>query len=218
MGLYKQYQVAGGKDLKRSIPSAALSVKSPSSKDAAARSKDLFFPPLPGQTGADYHPQLRNPSPNDTVINFYSWHVHVYFFHEDVNVTSRTLALRDQFISTFSLAQCSDDCFMGGPFDTCNQGMCVWEPVYGVDGPHPYGQWGVYMPNEYVAETVSWFSANHGEFEVLFHPNTGYMVGDHDSRAIWIKQMVPLDINFLIWLQCEWFECSLQNTVPALPK
>lgn len=56
-------------------------------------------------------------------------------------------------------------------------GMCVWEPVYGVDGPHPYGQWGVYMPNEYVAEVVSWMSANHGEFEVLFHPNTGYMVG-----------------------------------------
>ncbi len=55
--------------------------------------------------------------------------------------------------------------------------MCVWDPVYGVDGPHPYGQWGVYMPNEYVAEVVSWMSANHGEFEVLFHPNTGYMVG-----------------------------------------
>lgn len=53
----------------------------------------------------------------------------------------------------------------------------MWDPVYGVDGPHPYGQWGVYMPNEYVLETVSWMSANHGEFEVLFHPNTGYMVG-----------------------------------------
>jgi len=139
--------------------------------------------------------------------------------------------------------------------------MCVWEPVYGVDGPHPYGQWGVYMPNEYVAEVVSWMSANHGEFEVLFHPNTGYMVGgkihlsflfdaqvydremlrrrhlvqhlefdvnsqiktlftdtDHGSRAIWIKQMVPLDMNFLIWLQCQWFECSLQDTVAVVPK
>jgi hypothetical protein len=55
--------------------------------------------------------------------------------------------------------------------------MCVWDPYYGVDGPHPYGQWGVYLPNEYVLETLSWMSANHGEFEVLFHPNTGYMVG-----------------------------------------
>lgn len=33
------------------------------------------------------------------------------------------------------------------------------------------------MPNEYVFETITWFSANHGEFDVLFHPNTGYMVG-----------------------------------------
>ncbi len=53
----------------------------------------------------------------------------------------------------------------------------MWDPVYGVDGPHPYGQWGVYLPNEYLAEALAWMSANHGEFEVLFHPNTGYMVG-----------------------------------------
>ncbi len=88
--------------------------------------------------------------------------------------------------------------------------MCAWEPFYGVDGPHPYGQWGIYIPNEYIAPAIAWLSMNHGEFEVLFHPNTGYMVGDHDQnkRAIWIKQIVPLDIDFLVWLQCQWFECS----------
>jgi aromatic ring-cleaving dioxygenase len=143
-----------------------------------ARDKSLFFPPLPGQNGVDYHPQLRNlVEDNTTQLMYYSWHIHVYFFHEDKNVTDRTLALRDQFIKRFSLATCDDDCFMGGPFDTCTQGMCVWDPIYGVDGPHPYGQWGVYMPNEYLAPAVAWFSANHGEFDVLFHPNTGYMVG-----------------------------------------
>ena len=37
---------------------------------------------------------------------------------------------------------------------------------------------------------------------------------DHDGekRALWIKQQVPLDINFLIWLQCEWFTCSDEIT------
>lgn len=121
--LYKEYQVAGGKGQPQKVVLPALKVKSPSSKDAAARDKSLFFPPLPGQSSSDYHPQLRAASPsNDTEIIFYSWHVHVYFFHEDANVTARTLALRDQFISTFSLATCSDECFMGGPFDTCNQG------------------------------------------------------------------------------------------------
>jgi hypothetical protein len=29
---------------------------------------------------------------------------------------------------------------MGGRFDNCtDQNICVWEPVFGVDGPHPYG-------------------------------------------------------------------------------
>jgi aromatic ring-cleaving dioxygenase len=98
---------------------------------------------------------------------------------------------------------------MGAIFDNCTR-MCVWDPVMGVDGPHPYGQWGVYLPNEMLADTVAWMSENHGEFEVLFHPNTGLMVGDHDParRAMWIKETVPLDLDFLRWLQCKWFGCS----------
>jgi hypothetical protein len=116
--LYKSYKAAGGKV---TGTSPTFNVKMPKSSDVQARDKSLFFPPLPGQTGVDYHPQLRSMVPNDTVT-YYSWHVHVYFFHEDENVTARTLALRDNFIKTFSLATCDDSCFMGGPFDTCNQG------------------------------------------------------------------------------------------------
>jgi len=206
--LYKKYNAASGK--RAAAPLSTYQVSTPASSDYKNRDKSLFFPPLAGQTGRDYHPQLKTLAQNDTQIIYYSWHAHVYFFHEDENVTDRTLALRDSFMKRFSLALCDDSCFMGGPFDTCNQGMCVWEPFYGVDGPHPYGQWGVYVPNEYIAPSIAWFSMNHGEFEVLFHPNTGYMVGDHDQnkRAIWIQQIVPLDIDFLVWLQCEWFECS----------
>ncbi len=98
------------------------SVSSPLSNDIKSRDKSLFFPPLAGQSPVDYHPQLRNLASNDSIV-YYSWHAHVYFFHEDKNVTDRSLALRDQFMSKFSLAKCSDECFMGGPFDTCNQGI-----------------------------------------------------------------------------------------------
>lgn len=172
--LYKQFKASGKSVIK---PKADVhSVTLAPSKDAKLRDPSLFVAPHAGQSSVDYHPQLKKLSDGEEII-YYSWHVHVYFFHEDQNVTDRTLALRDQFISQFGLATCNDSCFMGGPFDTCNQGMCVWDPFYGVDGPHPYGQWGVYMPNEYVAETIAWFSMNHGEFNVLFHPNTGYMVG-----------------------------------------
>jgi aromatic ring-cleaving dioxygenase len=174
-----------------------------------AMNPDLFFPPLPGQSNNDFHPQLRREPTENETLYYYSWHIHTYFFHENVNVTKRALALRQEFMKYFNIEKCIGDCFMGAIFDNCTR-MCVWDPVMGVDGPHPYGQWGVYLPNESLIDTLAWMSENHGEFEVLFHPNTGLMVGDHDSarRAMWIKQTVPLDLDFLRWLQCKWFGCS----------
>jgi len=174
----------------------------------------LFLAPLTGMSPVDFHPQLQVlPKAGDPLV-YYSWHIHMYFFHENKNVTTRCLALRTQFMNVFRVPECTGNCFMGGPFDNCTQGICVWEPVYGVDGPHPYGQWGVYLPTELVAQTLSWMSANRGEFEVLFHPNTGLMVGDHDParRAIWLGDRVPLDLDFLVWLQCKWFGCNDGST------
>jgi len=214
--LYKAYQAASGKhsaaDSKAQFRNAVVAKNANANLSAADRAalKDLFFPPRPDQTPNDYHPQLKRLPGDGEDIVYYSWHIHTYFFHEDQNVTDAALALRSAFMSTFSIGLCDDECFMGGPWDTCNTGMCVWEPFYGVDGPHPYGQWGVYLPNYLLAETLTWFSLNHGDFNILFHPNTGYMVGDHapDKRAMWISQQTPLDLDFLVWLQCEWFECS----------
>jgi hypothetical protein len=44
---------------------------------------------------------------------------------------------------------------------------------------------------------------------------TVYCSADHapGKRAIWIKETVPLDLNFLIWLQCEWFGCGTAETL-----
>jgi hypothetical protein len=41
------------------------------------------------------------------------------------------------------------------------------------------------------------------------------MVGDHDPRrrAVWIRDQVPLDLDFLIWLQCKWFGCNPGSTL-----
>ena len=127
--LYKKYKASAAKKGTFSVPTYGVS--SPSSADQAARDKSLFYPPLPGQSGVDYHPQLKTLAENDTQIVYYSWHAHVYFFHEDENVTQRTLALRDQFMKRFSLAVCDDSCFMGGPFDTCTQGkLCFYSSIY----------------------------------------------------------------------------------------
>jgi len=171
-----------------------------------------FLPPLPGQSPIDYHPILKTKrGPNDPLI-YYSWHIHGYFFGggENPNSTARAMKFRDAFIKEFNVSHCDDQCFMGGIFDKCT-GMCVWDPFHSVDGPHVVPQWGVFLPNELLASTLTWMSANHGEFSILFHPNTGEMIGDHDpmQRAMWISDRYPLDLEFLRWLQCQWFhnEC-----------
>jgi aromatic ring-cleaving dioxygenase len=196
--MYREYQKAAISGKQCEV--VTRDVLAPTTSDADA---NPFFLPFPHQSSVDFHPQLKVlPKPSDP-ITYYSWHIHVYFFQEDKNVTDRALSLRGQFMEKYNAPVCTGNCFMGGPFDNCTQGMCLWEPFFVVDGPHPYGQWGVFLPNEQLASTLSWLSLNHGEFPVLFHPNTGLMVGDHDptKRAIWIKQQVPLDLDFLIWLQ-----------------
>lgn len=62
---------------------------------------NIFFPPLPGQTSVDYHPQLRVLPTEDEPLTYYSWHIHVYFFQEDKNVTGRALSLREAFMKNF---------------------------------------------------------------------------------------------------------------------
>lgn len=119
--LYKAYQAAGAK-YQQPKPILPLSVKALTQAELKNVDKSMFVAPHAGQSAVDYHPQLKVMPFNNRTITYYSWHVHVYFFHEDVNVTARTLALRDEFISHFSLATCDDSCFMGGPFDTCTQG------------------------------------------------------------------------------------------------
>jgi hypothetical protein len=120
--LYKKYQASAGKQ----APLKSYDVESPVGRELKSQQQNEFYPPLPGQTGRDYHPIKKPMDGNDTQIIYYSWHLHVYFFHEDQNVTDRTLALRDNFMKRFSLATCDDSCFMGGPFDNCTQGESLF--------------------------------------------------------------------------------------------
>ncbi len=119
--LYKSFQASKGLSIEGTVE-GVRKVFSPSSSDQQSRSAKLFVPPRPDQSPVDYHPQRKNLPTDDEPLVFYSWHIHAYFFQENANVTARCLAMRDQFIAFFNISTCNDDCFMGGPFDTCDSG------------------------------------------------------------------------------------------------
>jgi hypothetical protein len=94
--LYKQYKA--GKAAAPTEKTVFRDVRMAAKQD---KYESPFFPPHVGQSPNDFHPVLRKPLADDEPMTYYSWHIHVYFFHEDQNVTDRSLALRDEFMSTF---------------------------------------------------------------------------------------------------------------------
>ncbi len=160
--------------------------------------------------------------------------------------------------------------------------MCVWDPVYGVDGPHPYGNtlnlfvinWAVLKIDLFVlflvlqvsgactCPTSTWRKPSLGWARTTVSskscstriPDTWSEVSHQWLKLtltvtfdvcdlMYCKAMgliaglllpvsmsmrlacttflclfqhsflgVPLDIDFLVWLQCEWFECSDEVT------
>jgi hypothetical protein len=62
--------------------------------------------------------------------------------------------------------------------------------------------------------TISLTTISHTHF-FLYALFSTFRPADHapGKRAIWIKETVPLDLNFLIWLQCEWFGCGTEEAL-----
>ena len=118
---YQEYLSSKTTHLEKKHPQV-LDIVIPASDNKSRRSKDLFVPPRPNQTPIDFHPQLRQLHEDNEPLVYYSWHIHSYFFHEDANVTARSLDIRTQFINAFNVPACTNECFMGGPFDDCSQG------------------------------------------------------------------------------------------------
>ena len=109
--LFQKYKSSKSAVVKEAPHFRDVSLATPGNTDG-----HLFYPPMQGQTPNDYHPVAKTLLKEDEPMTYYSWHIHVYFFHEDANVTARTLALRDEFMTTFSITDCQDDCFMGKLF------------------------------------------------------------------------------------------------------
>ncbi|KAG0356396.1 hypothetical protein BG005_004687 [Podila minutissima] len=62
-------------------------------------------------------------------------------------------------------------------------------------GPHVIGSFEVWCPIESFARTFSWFTLNRSKHSVLVHPLTKEQLLDHSTRAVWMGQPLPLDIE-----------------------
>jgi len=108
-----------------------------------------------------------------------AYHFHTYIFDENPRQISEALNFRiatRQRINEGFLPQCS----LG--------------PIYmGWDGPHPYTQYELCCNKTSFPAATAWNMQNHGNLSILVHPLTVEDLADHEERATWIGQPVPLD-------------------------
>lgn len=105
-----------------------------------------------------------------------SWHAHVYF---GAAGRDAAWALRETIAGA-----------LAGQVEV---GRFHERPV----GPHPTGSYQLAFPAARFAQVVGWLVLNHGELDVLVHPNTGDALRDHRDAALWIGRSHALDLAAL---------------------
>ncbi len=64
-------------------------------------------------------------------------------------------------------------------------------------GPHPRWSCQLAFGPEKLAEVVPWLALNRAGLTVFLHPETGDAIADHTDHALWMGEMLPLDIDAL---------------------
>ena len=103
-----------------------------------------------------------------------NYHAHVYYDDDSREEAAR---LREAIESQFEVT-------MGRWRD---------EPV----GPHPQAMYQVAFEPKVLPGLVPWLMLNHGDLNVLIHPNTGDDMPDHRDYALWLGKKLDLNLAFL---------------------
>ena len=103
------------------------------------------------------------------------WHAHIYF--TDAAQKEHALKLRE---------------LIGAQFET-KLGRVHDVPV----GPHPIGMYQVHFANPVFPTLVPWLALHREGLAILVHPNTEDAVADHSAHAIWMGQVLPLNLDVL---------------------
>ena len=64
-------------------------------------------------------------------------------------------------------------------------------------GPHPRWSYQIAFGSEQFAQVVPFIALNREGLAVLVHPLTGDDVADHSEHALWMGEVVPLDLDAL---------------------
>ncbi len=64
-------------------------------------------------------------------------------------------------------------------------------------GPHPRWSCQLTFTPELFAELLPWLLLNRAGLTVFVHPDTGDDVKDHTDRALWLGEMLELDLSAL---------------------
>lgn len=64
-------------------------------------------------------------------------------------------------------------------------------------GPHPRWSCQLAFGPEKFAEVVPWLALNRAGLTVFLHPETGEPIADHTEHALWMGEMLALDVDAL---------------------
>lgn len=109
------------------------------------------------------------------------YHAHVYF---DAATRERAWALRELVGKTFADTVAANAVTIGRFHE---------RPV----GPHPRWSFQIaFAPAEF-ERVVPWLMLNRGGLTVFLHPETGDALGDHAERAVWMGELLSLNLDVL---------------------
>ncbi len=64
-------------------------------------------------------------------------------------------------------------------------------------GPHPRWSCQLAYPGELFGEVVPWLMLNRGGLTVFTHAETGDVIADHTEHALWMGEMLALNLDAL---------------------
>lgn len=101
-----------------------------------------------------------------------NFHAHVYFQPEQAD-------------------QAKAFCEKAGELFPIKVGTFHHKPV----GPHPVWMCQLTVENETIGEFIPWLALNRNGLVMFIHPDTGEHLKDHTEHAIWMGEIMTLDLS-----------------------